>query len=158
MKTSQRPSSHRSGITLIEVLVVFGVLVLLAAFLLPSVTRSREAARRTQCKNQLKQFGLALHNYHDTFLTTLPPGYIYHTQTAVPESAEGVPFRNGWGWTTMLSPYLDASPIYSTLTKQTSNPNLSGGLTSSTKPQSPTVWSIESVIPSLRCPSDSRGA
>ena len=121
-KTSRRSTSHRSGITLIEVLVVLGILALLAAFLLPAVQESRVSARRTQCKNQLKQLGLALHNYHDTFLTTMPPGYIYHTQAAVPESEEGVPFSNGWSWTTMSLPYIESSPLYNTLTKETSNP------------------------------------
>ena len=154
MKTSRRSTSHRSGITLIEVLVVLGILALLAAFLLPAVQESRVSARRTQCKNQLKQLGLALHNYHDTFLTTMPPGYIYHTQAAVPESEEGVPFSNGWSWTTMSLPYIESSPLYNTLTKETSNPNFFGGLTSSTAPQSPSIGCLESVIPSLRCPSD----
>ena len=154
MKTSRRSSSHRSGITLIEVLVVLGILALLAAFFLPAVTRSRYSARRTQCKNQLKQLGLALHNYHDTFITTMPPGYIYHTQAAVPESEEGVPFNNGWGWTTMLNPYLDHAPLYNDLCKTTNTPNLQEGLTASTAPQSPEIGSIELVLPSLRCPSD----
>ena len=154
MKSSQRSLSNRSGSTRAEVLVVLGILALLAAFLLPAVQESRVSARRTQCKNQLKQLGLALHNYHDTFLTTMPPGYIYHTQAAVPELEEGVPFSNGWGWTTMLNPYLDASPLYNTLTKETSNPNFFGGLTSSTGLQSPSIGCLESVIPSLRCPSD----
>ena len=154
MKASRRSSSRRSGITLIEVLVVAGILVLLAALCLPAVTRSRESARRTQCKNQLKQLGLALHNYHDTFVTTMPPGYIYHTQAAVPESEEGVPFNNGWGWTTMISPYLDASPLYSTLCTTGNTPNLQNGLTTSSSPQKPSFGSVESVIASFRCPSD----
>ena len=154
MKTSRRSSSRRSGITLIEVLVILGIIVLLAAFLLPSVTRSREAARRTQCKNQLKQLGLALHNYHDTFITTMPPGYIYHTQAAVPESEEGVPFNNGWGWTTMISPYLDASPLYNNLCNRTNTPNINDGLTTSSSPQKPSFGSVESVIGSFRCPND----
>ncbi len=158
MKVSRRSSSNRSGITVIEVLVVLGILAVLAAFLLPSVTRSREAARRTQCKNQLKQFGLALHNYHDTFLTTMPPGYVYHTQAAVPESEEEVPFSNGWGWTTMLMPYIDSSPLYSTIASARSIPNFNVGLMSSTAPQFPTEGSVDSVIPCLRCPSDSGSA
>lgn len=156
MKTSRRSSSPRSGITLIEVLVILGVLALLAAFFLPSLQRTRVGSRRSQCRNNLKQLGLALHNYHDTFVTTFPPGYIYHTQAAVPESEEDVPFSNGWGWTTLLIPYHDLAQtlLMNTLYSRESRPNIDLGLTVSASPQIPKTGSLELFYHSLRCPSD----
>lgn len=88
-------------LTWVELLVVIALLSLLAAILLPMVLQAREAARRSQSKNNLKQIGLALYNYHDNY-SVLPPGGIF--------GAQGLPFHS---WTTCFAPYLDASPFYS---------------------------------------------
>ncbi len=96
----------RRGFTLIELLVVIAIIAILIALLLPAVQQAREAARRTQCKNNLKQIGLALHNYHDVF-NSFPIG----------NRTSGVG-EGGWGgsfWMALL-PYIDQAPLYNQLT------------------------------------------
>lgn len=95
--------SKRRGFTLIELLVVIAIIAVLVALLLPAVQQAREAARRAQCKNNLKQMGLALHNYADV-CRVLPPGFIAGANFAVTTP--------GWGWGAMILPYLDQAPLY----------------------------------------------
>ncbi len=99
-------NKHRRGFTLIELLVVIAIIAILIALLLPAVQQAREAARRTQCRNNLKQIGLAMHNYHDSF-QTLPPGWI-----GVTNNATDIFGMNGWGWAAFLLPHLDQTPLY----------------------------------------------
>lgn len=94
---------RRLGFTLIELLVVIAIIAVLIALLLPAVQQAREAARRTQCKNNLKQLGLGLHNYHDVFNK-------FCDMRGGSQDASG---RNGdeCGIVRLL-PYLDQSPMY----------------------------------------------
>lgn len=91
----------RKGFTLIELLVVIAIIAILIALLLPAVQQAREAARRTQCRNNLKQMGLALHNYHDTH-NTMPFSWMLSLSPTVNVSP----------WTIMILPYLDQAPLY----------------------------------------------
>ncbi|MEQ9070724.1 MAG: DUF1559 domain-containing protein, partial [Gimesia chilikensis] len=127
--------THRPrGFTLIELLVVIAIIAILIALLLPAVQQAREAARRTSCKNNLKQLGLGLHNYHDTH-GCYPPGYIYRP------GASGN--QLGFGWVAMILPMIDQANLYNEF-----NFNLpifdAANLTAR-----------EKQIPGLLCPSDS---
>ncbi len=98
----------RHGFTLIELLVVIAIIAILIALLLPAVQQAREAARRTQCRNNLKQLGLAAHTYHDAH-NMLPPGWIGVELTTGLDFTEG---SNGWSWASKLLPYLDQGTVY----------------------------------------------
>ena len=97
-----RPQS-RSGFTLIEVLVAIAIMAILVALLLPAVQSAREAARRVQCGNNLKQLGLAFHNYHDNH-RVLPFAFFFDAETL-----------NTHGWGEMLLPYIDQAALYNRL-------------------------------------------
>src|SRR5712672_3144627 len=107
MQTNLR---SKRGFTLIELLVVIAIIAVLIALLLPAVQQAREAARRTQCKNNLKQLGLALHGYHDAF-QVFPPGYV-----------AGSPFKDGetdtspgWGWPAMILPQFEQGALHDSI-------------------------------------------
>ncbi len=92
-----RITKLRKAFTLIELLVVIAIIAILIALLLPAVQQAREAARRTQCRNNMKQLGLALHNYHDNFLR-------------FPIGSQNPAFRMNWRFS--ILPYIDQAPIY----------------------------------------------
>ncbi len=100
---------RQRGFTLIELLVVIAIIAILIALLLPAVQQAREAARRTQCRNNLKQLGLALHNYHDSF-GLFPMG---HTRSN--DGGGGVTGWRGYSVHAMVLPYIDQAPLYNSI-------------------------------------------
>src|SRR5262245_53748364 len=104
------PASRKShppcGFSLIELLVVIAVISVLLALLLPAVQAAREAARRVQCTNNLKEIGLAIHNYNQIH-GVIPPGYVSNWD--VKFLRERGP---GWGWASMILPQLEQNAIY----------------------------------------------
>jgi type II secretory pathway pseudopilin PulG len=127
---------------------VIAIIAVLVALILPAVQQAREAARRAQCRNNLRQIGLALHNYHDT-------------NDAIPSGYGGFPFTNQgscWGWGTMILPPLEQQPLYNALSQIPGGTSGLGNPASgfsavmvSFKPPSPLLQTALSVY---RCPSD----
>jgi prepilin-type N-terminal cleavage/methylation domain-containing protein/prepilin-type processing-associated H-X9-DG protein len=123
-----RTDRNRSGFTIVELLVVIAIIGILLAMTLPAVQMAREAARRIQCANNLKQQGLALHLYHDAY-GNFPAGYIKD---------------NGTLWSAPLLPYLEQSPVYDKAQLH---------LLWNT-PDSGNAVACATLIPVFRCPSD----
>ena len=130
--------NKKRGFTLIELLVVIAIIAILIALLLPAVQQAREAARRSQCKNNLKQIGLALHNYHDNF-KVFPPGDVRDFYSGL----------NSWQtsqitWIARILPFLDQAPLYNQINWERAPGN--GGPNNTVRRTKLTV---------VRCPSDS---
>jgi prepilin-type N-terminal cleavage/methylation domain-containing protein len=140
MSRNNRPS----GFTLIELLVVIAIIAVLIALLLPAVQMAREAARRTQCRNNLKQLGIAMHTYHDTF-EVLPWGH-------------GPLNWNDWSAFAFMLPYMEQAPIYNAINFERRLPCGAGGPGECTGFASPghvqNTTTHRQVLEVLNCPSD----
>ncbi|WP_437231108.1 DUF1559 domain-containing protein [Planctomicrobium sp. SH661] len=134
-----------AAFTLIELLVVIAIIAVLIALLLPAVQQAREAARRSQCKNNLKQIGLAMHNYHDVF-SRLPPGYVDERGSrTIPASDSN---RVGhWAWSAMILPQLEYSSLYQLL-------QVGNRTTAQAVSDTQCRAAMQSRHPVFRCPSD----
>ena len=143
-------SGGRRGFTLVELLVVIAIIGILIALLLPAVQAAREAARRSQCSNNLKQIGLALHNYHSAL-------------QCFPFRQGGTRGTNDWdgnqerlcGWVLLLS-YMEQAPLH----EKIKSPGTAAG--NAVPPWGPRVWKYQYdpwrvQVPTLLCPSDSGG-
>lgn len=138
----------RHAFTLIELLVVIAIIAILIALLLPAVQQAREAARRSTCKNNLKQIGLALHNYHDTH-GTFPPTQIFTYFPGTPNTAGGLPRNHTW--IAMILPFVDQAPLYNQI--NFSEPMWDQATMQYQRDQGGSDI-VAKVLPTFQCPSD----
>ena len=122
---------HPRGFTLIELLVVIAIIAILIALLLPAVQQAREAARRTQCRNNMKQLTLALHNYHEV-ANAFPPGNVD---------------KNDLTWGTMILPYIELDPLFKKYDHDADHVYNSAN----------NMITSQAVVPAFRCTSDVGG-
>ncbi len=156
MKTADdsRRAVPRYAFTLIELLVVIAIIAILVALLLPAVQQAREAARRSSCKNNLKQIGLALHNYHDTY-NTFPMGISHHKAGCALDAGDAdgmyVAFWDerfgSWTWQAMLMPMLEQGTTYDQVGVGVREAH--AALLDATR-----RGILATPVPSLNCPSD----
>jgi prepilin-type N-terminal cleavage/methylation domain-containing protein len=162
-KVRSRHDHRVRGFTLIELLVVIAIIAILIALLLPAVQQAREAARRSQCRNNFKQLGIALHNYHDTF--SVFPAAGYSLGMAAVDCISGscvstpsTPQQRNVSGLLMLLPYIDQAPLYNQWNHSSaaSWSHVYGLYSASTVAGNPDVNAAlsKTVINVFKCPSD----
>jgi len=140
--------SRRRGFTLVELLVVIAIIGILIALLLPAIQAAREAARRAKCTNNLKQIGLAFHNFHDAF-RKLPPG------SDVTRDTSGVITDvRGWSFIIHLLPYMEYGSVYDTLNIKTGYPDPTSDTNSNPAQKAAATSTRNTQIGELNCPSN----
>ena len=132
----------RHGFTLVELLVVIAIIGILVGLLLPAVQAAREAARRMQCSNNVKQIGLAMHNYHDTF-KTFPYGS-FNLREVWPS--------NGTNWRALILPFIEQGNVYQNLSFTTTSHFMGGGAAGANAFAGNLVLR-NLIVPTYRCPS-----
>ncbi len=143
------------GFTLVELLVVIAIIGILVGLLLPAVQAAREAARRMQCSNNLKQLGLAAHNYHDAF-RSFPLNHVWpHRPTETTgEALPSLALMECWGWAVLMMPFYEQGNLHNQL--QVSQVSLMSYL-SVPDPTGQRLALLQKDIPTLLCPSDAGG-
>ncbi|HUY34566.1 MAG TPA: DUF1559 domain-containing protein [Pirellulales bacterium] len=145
MNIETRKLRRRAGFTLVELLVVIAIIGILIALLLPAIQAAREAARRASCTNNLKQLGIALHNYHDIYQRF--PIHYRASLTQNPQWANWSELRGGA--LVHVLPYMEAKPVYDQIDFRVNNTQQGVG-------PGPAFLPISSnIIPDFKCPSDS---
>lgn len=141
--------SRKRGFTLVELLVVIAIIGVLIALLLPAVQSAREAARRTQCVNNLKQFGLAHHNYHGTY-NKFTFGV---THSRIPRPGGNANTSFGPSFNAMLLPYLELSTVYDKMSWVGASPGYVNEASPSAGRDINNPVILNLIIPAMRCPS-----
>lgn len=151
---------RKLGFTLVELLVVIAIIGILVALLLPAIQAAREAARRSECQNKMKQLGVAIHNYHDTHKVFPPAGINYGWAFGVPNPIKGK-ILNVSGWV-MTFPYLEQQQLCDQYDKTaaacsyTNNPpiDLNTGATATLTTSATNAEVVSTVLKTFLCPSD----
>lgn len=143
----KKTGSVQRGFTLIELLVVIAIIAILIALLLPAVQQAREAARRTQCKNNLKQLGLAMHNYHESF-NRFP-----HNMGRLANASPNPNYDYGeFSWLYMILPNIEQAGLYGAIA--TKEPELGATPDRNHNALGPNAQLRRTVLPAFLCPSN----